>query len=102
MNVPWEKAYVLLAQRGLELALDMTDPKVMESVLLENGFKAQSIKVIKGGSRPRVRDIASQFPEYACLCRVANHYVACAYGNYVDTWDSGDKSVYKYWFKHIK
>ena len=95
----WDKAYEQLVAVGFVMKLDYSDPIVMEKVLIDNGFSVGKVVVSKGSRRPKVFEMAEQHPNWNCVLRVANHYVATYKGNYVDSWDSGDKSVYKYWYK---
>ena len=95
----WDKAYEQLVAVGFVMKLDPADPAVVEKVLVDNGFCIGKVVASKGSSRPKVYQMAEEHPNWNCVLRVANHYVATVKGNYVDTWDSGGKSVYKYWYK---
>lgn len=97
----WDVAYKLLSEIGFNLKCAMSDVEAVEEALLRCGFSVGKIKVPKGSSRPTVAEFADEHPNWYCVLRVANHLVACGRGNYVDTWDCGDKSVYKYWYKPI-
>lgn len=97
----WDEAFKQLAKAGFELKYAMSDVESVHKVLTDNGFSVGTIKVSKGMKRPTVDSFASSHPDMYCVLRVANHLVASGRGNYVDTWDSGDKAVYKYWYKHI-
>ena len=97
----WDTAYTQLCAVGFELKLDPTDPKVVEKVLVDNGFKVGTIRVTKGTTRPTVVSFAKEHPNWFAVVRLANHYCAIGNGNYVDTWDCGHKSVYKYWYKEV-
>ena len=100
--IHWDDAYRLLAEAGMKLKCSMEDVKAVNEVMINHGFIVGKIKVDKGEHRPTVESFSEQHPNYICVLRVANHITACAMGNYVDIWDCGDKSVYKYWYKQIK
>ena len=70
-----------------------------EKYLIESGFKYQGISNKKGTKRPTVDRFAKDHPSGRYVVRVANHLVAVVDGIYYDTWDSGHKSLYGYWFK---
>lgn len=97
----WDKAYEGLCRAGFEIKAAPNDVEAVEYFLLSLGFKIGKIKVAKGSKRPTVDQFASEHPDWYCVLRVANHLVASGRGNYVDIWDSGEKSVYKYWYKPI-
>lgn len=99
--VSWDEAYRLLADAGFKLKCAMNDVEAIHDVMLSQGFSEGRIKVSKGESRPTVASFAEQHSDYICVLRVANHITACAMGNYVDIWDCGNKSVYKYWYKRV-
>ena len=101
LNTSWDDIYRQLFDIGFELKRPMSDLVVIDKLLKRNGFMQGSIKVAKGESRPTVAEFANSHKDMICILRVAHHLVACAKGIYVDTWDCGSKSVYKYWYKNI-
>jgi hypothetical protein len=46
------------------------------------------------GHRYTVADYAETWVPHRCILRCSKHLVACKYGDYYDTWDSGNKGVY--------
>lgn len=101
-GLQWDEAYKQLADAGFILKVEMSEVEAVEAVLLANGFTAGKVKVPKGSKRPIVSEFATEHPNWYSVVRVANHMVACGKGNYVDIWDSGNCSIYKYWFRPIK
>ena len=97
----WDEAYKQLAEVGFIQKCEMSDTESVDIVLRNNGFLVGTIRVQKGDKRPTVAQFAEQHPNWYCVLRVANHLVASGNGFYVDTWDSGDCAVYKYWYKEI-
>ena len=100
-GLSWDEAYQQLASAGFLLKVEMSEVEAIDAVLQANGFLVGKIKVEKGSRRPTVTKFAEQHTDWYAVARVANHLVACGRGNYVDIWDSGDRSVYKYWYKPI-
>lgn len=98
----WDDAYKLLANTGFNLKCAMSDTEAINEALISYGFIAGKIEVQKGSKRPTVSEFATLHPNWYSVLRVANHITACGHGNYVDIWDCGDKSVYKYWYKPIR
>lgn len=100
-GLSWDNTYQALSKAGFELKVEMSEVEAVDLVLKSLGFLEGKIKVVKGSKRPTVKSFSEQNPNLVAVLRVANHMVACAYGNYVDIWDSGDCSVYKYWYKEV-
>lgn len=46
------------------------------------------------GHRYTVKDYAETWVPHRCILRCSKHLVCCKYGDYLDTWDSGEKGVY--------
>lgn len=98
----WDKVYMDLANTGFQLKKEMSDVDTVDRYLTSLGFITGKIKVAKGQHRPTVEGFARNNPDKVAVLRVANHLTCCAYGNYVDIWDCGDCSVYKYWYKELR
>lgn len=97
----WDKAFEGLTASAYRLKTVPDDTEAIEDFLLKQGFKIGKIKVPKGGKRPTVAQFAELNPDMYAVIRVAGHLTCSGRGNYVDIWDCGDKSVYKYWYKYI-
>lgn len=97
----WDKAFEGLTASAYRLKTVPDDTEAIEDFLLRQGFKIGKIKVPKGGKRPTVAQFAELHPDMYAVLRVAGHLTCSGRGNYVDIWDCGDKSVYKYWYKYI-
>lgn len=97
----WDKAFEGLTASAYRLKTVPDDTEAVEDFLVRQGFKIGKIKVPKGGKRPTVAQFAEMHPDMYVVLRVANHLTCSGRGNYVDIWDCGDKSVYKYWYKYI-
>lgn len=70
-----------------------------EKYLLDNGFTYHGISNKKGSKRPTVSGFAKNHKSGTYVLRVAQHIVTVVDGIYYDTWDSGEKSLYGYWYK---
>lgn len=101
-NISWEQAFLGLNEIALSMKSVSYDVKVVEQFMKENGFLVGQVKVPKGSKRPTVREFSENNPELVAVVRISGGYTACAYGNYVDTWDTGDSAIYKYFYKHIQ
>lgn len=98
----WDEAYNQLAAAGFLLKCAMNYTEAIEAVLVSNGFSVGKVKVPRGSKRPTVEGFAQEHPNWYAVLRVSNHLVATGKGNYVDIWDCGECSVYKYWYKPVK
>lgn len=96
----WETIYKELCELGLEI-YDLPNGTVTWKEWLErrDDFIEHSISVKKGQKRPTVDSFTRKHKEGTYILRVANHLVTVEGGYYYDTWDCGDKAVYKYWEK---
>lgn len=97
----WDLAYEGLCRHGFMLKTAPNDTEAIHSFLIEQGFTEGIIRVPKGSKRPTVDSFAKEHPNWYSVLRVSNHITCCAYGNYLDIWDCGKSSVYKYWYKEI-
>lgn len=101
-GLSWDAAYKGLAASGFLLKTAMNDVEAVDHFLKSIGFKEAKLRIRKGEKRYKVAEFAEMYPDYYCVHRVANHFVATGRGNYVDIWDSGDMCIYKYWYKEIE
>lgn len=97
----WYKAYDALCESGKKKMEMPSSLEAMESLLVKEGFSAMKLTVLKGSKRPTVKEIAEAYPTYNIIVSVAGHFVGCKNGDYFDTWDSGSKSVYKFFIKPL-
>jgi hypothetical protein len=100
-GLTWDETYTKLADAGFEMKMCMNSTEVVEKVLVTLGFSIGKIRVVKGQHRPTVESFSKEYRDHYCVLRVANHLVATGRGNYVDIWDCGNSSVYKFWYKKI-
>lgn len=62
--------------------------------LAKLGFRYVGVSNKKGTKRPTVDSFAKDHPSGRFICKIAHHVVAVVDGQYFDTWDSGDCSMY--------
>lgn len=95
-NMTWEQVYKRLCEIGLAEWDMPNSPEVYRIMLLEQGFKMNTIKAVKGSKRPTVESFTKEHKKGIYVLEVANHIVGVVNGCYFDTWDCGDKCLYRY------
>lgn len=94
----WYKAYDFLCDCG-KIVMDMpSSMSALKEAAKRLGYKKAAIKIEKGSKRPTPASITKEFNSTMILS-LAGHVVGCKNGNYYDTWDCGNKSVYTYFYK---
>lgn len=101
-GLTWDNIFELLVKIAFDYKCAPTDIEAVSIALNQLGFIEGKIKVTKGSKRPTVAEFAENYPNVYAILRVAGHLTCSGRGNYVDIWDCGDKSVYKYWYKPIQ
>lgn len=95
----WATVFNELIPISLEVQSMPNSKQVYERYLKQQGFKYQGISNAKGTKRPTVKSFSFSNKNIVAVLRVSNHLVTCSNGDYFDTWDSGNKSMYGYWYK---
>ena len=98
-NLDWLDAYDLMYHYSREVQCPMNCKHGFEYILKKLGYTYTPISNKKGTKRPTVDRFSKDHNNGTFILVVANHYVCSKDGNYYDTWDSGDKSLYGYWTK---
>lgn len=99
LNKEWHEVFDELVPIARELQCMPNGKPSYEKYLQMNGFKYQGISNKKGTKRPTIKSFTKEHTEGTYFLRVANHVVASIDGIYYDTWDSGEYSLYGYWYK---
>lgn len=99
MDKGWYEVFDELVPIARELQCMPNGKPAYEKYLQMKGFKYQGISNKKGSKRPTVDRFTKDNPDGTYFLRVANHVVASVDGLYYDTWNSGDCSLYGYWYK---
>ena len=98
----WDKAYLGLSDAGFKVKSAMNDTEAIQFFLVDMlGWKEGKVRAVKGSRRPTVDSFSRENPNIYAVLRTAHHITCCAKGNYVDIWDCGEQSVYKYWYKEM-
>ena len=94
LDKSWEEIFDTICEVAKSLKTSPTDKDVYGKILSK--YKTIPIFHIKNSKKKRflVKEINYQG---IFVCRVANHLVTCKDGNYYDTFDCGDKALYKCW-----
>lgn len=99
LNISWLEAFDLTIPICRELqtyTIFDGDLNKTKAAMDKIGFNYQGISVRKGSKRPTVSSFTKTHPTGTYICRVAHHAVAVVDGQYFDTWDSGECSLYGY------
>lgn len=98
LNIPWEKAYTMLATNGYVLS-DMPNANhVFSYTLRQNGFKRHSIP----DECPEcytAEDFAEEHPEGTYILAFGDHVCCVKDGVIWDSWPSGGRVPMFYWEK---
>jgi len=92
----WEQTLTDLFNISLDIKSVPNDKDTIEKYAKNLGYITKKAEVING-HKPTVESFASSHKQGKYILRVAQHIVTVLDGKYYDTWDCGEKSVYKYW-----
>lgn len=98
LDSEWEKIYMDLTLKGLQMSMWGDTNAVWESYLREKGYKREAIP----NTCPdcyTIAAFAADHPEGKYLVATGTHVVAVCDGNYYDSWDSGHLIPSYYYFK---
>lgn len=98
-DIEWMEAYLMLEPYSRRFMCPFSSLPLAETKIMfeELGFKYNSIKVTKGSKRPTIKQFAKEHKEGIFIVRVAGHMTCVKNGKYMDTWDSGECSLYGYY-----
>jgi len=94
LGVTWDIAFDILVDKARELKEAPSSMVVIEDLFKEN--KTLPVKYSKNGQKYRLKVKEITF-DGTLLVRVAGHLVCYSKGKYFDTFDCGEKSLYKAW-----
>lgn len=96
LDIPWERAYIMLAVKGLETYDLPNANNVWGALLKDNGF----VREVIPNTCPEcytVEDFCADNPAGTFVLGTGTHAIACIDGNYYDTWQSGESvPIYVY------
>lgn len=99
LGCTWIEAFdsIIPICREEQVGLIFDAPVSIRKRMLDKlGFTYYGVSNKKGTNRPTVWEFAKTHPKGTYICNVAHHEVAVVDGQYFDTWDSGDCSMYGY------
>lgn len=99
LNMEWMEVFHDMIPFCIEQQALHNNQIVYTEYLKNKGFKYVGVSNKKGTKRPTVKSFAKEHKTGIYFVTVANHVVAVVDGQYYDTWDSGEKSMYGYWEK---
>lgn len=108
LGIGWKEALGLQFQESLRSGYSVDSHEVVEAVLAEAGWVRQPQP--RRGSGPHAKKYKVREMDEVCspdelrfgvIVDVAHHYVCLKGSQYVDTWDSGCKTVGN-WFRFAK
>lgn len=96
----WDKTFWDICKKGFEMADMPSSDAVWGAYLWDKGYRRETLP----NTCPEcytVRDFCRDHPHGRYVLHIsggdAGHVVAIIYGDYIDTWDSGDSSPGYYW-----
>ena len=96
LNQEWERTYIELAIQGFMMS-DMPSSDSVWNEYLKNKGLSRRIVPDTCPNCYTVRQFADEHPTGIYVVFVGQHVVAVIDGNYIDTWDSGDRVPIYYW-----
>lgn len=100
LGLEWREAFDLTIPLCRELqtyTLFDCDLEKTHEAMRALGFEYTGISNKRGTKRPTVEQFAREHKTGRYIVKVAHHVVAVVDGQYFDTWDSGNKSLYGYY-----
>ena len=88
LGLSWDKVYMDLTLKGLQLSMWGDTNAVWEAYLKENGYKRKAIE----NTCPdcySIKDFANDHKDGTYIVATGSHVVGIHDGNYYDSWDSG-------------
>ena len=98
LGLEWEKAYMDLTLKGLQMFMWGDTNAVWEAYLREKGYLRKAIP----NTCPdcyTVADFASEHPQGTFIVATGTHVVTVKDGDWYDNWDSGSRVPSYYFYK---
>lgn len=99
MNISWHESFDLLTENARKTYNMPNDKQNFTTILKEAGFKEYTCKAVKGQKRITVEGLANINPNGSIFVIVANHTTAIFNGKILDSWNTSNKCVYRYFKK---
>ena len=97
LDMDWEKVYMDLTLKGLQLAMWGDTNAVWEAYLREKGF-VQQVLPSTCPACFTIEEFAKEHKDGTYIVATGSHVVAIQDGDYYDTYDSGDQIVSYYFY----
>lgn len=97
LEMDWEKVYMDLTLKGLQLAMWGDTNAVWEAYLKEHGF-VQQVLPSTCPDCYTIADFAAAHKDGTYIVATGTHVVAIKNGDYFDTYDSGNQIVSYYFY----
>lgn len=98
LDIPWEKAYTMLAVNGFQMGDMPNANQVFSATLRQAGFKRKAIPD-ECPDCYTAEDFAEEHPEGTYLLAFGDHVCAVVSGTIYDSWDSRSRVPMFYWYK---
>ena len=98
LDIPWEKAYALIASNGYLMGDVISSDAVWGAVLREHGFKRAVIE----NECPdcyTAADFAKDHPYGVYVLGFGGHTATVKDGNLYDSWNSSNETPVYFWYK---
>lgn len=99
LEMEWKAVFNELIPYAIEMQAMPNNKVCYEKYITDKGLVWYGCKAKKGCKRQTVSTFTKSHKSGVYILRVAHHLVTVVDGNYYDTWDCGDKTVYGYWTK---
>lgn len=102
LGITYGEAVDLQSECAKRTYIGLTDADLIETILLEHGFKKVAIKAVaSGGRRENAGRMAKRLAtgDAVLVMRVANHFTVAKKGHVLDVWNCTGKTVYRAFIK---
>lgn len=103
LNISWHEALKLEYESAVERCDSVGSANNIEAVLLKNGYQKGLIprEWTEARIKPTIKDFLNDHhnDDKDFVFKVQHHVAAAQKGVLYDTWDCGNESVYRYWFR---
>lgn len=95
MGVTWVDVYDELCKIGREMFDVPNSHFVYEEFFKRKGYGTESVKIERGKNRLNAEEFARRNKHGRFVLRLANHLTSVVDGKIRDTWNCGEKCIYK-------
>lgn len=103
LGITYGEAIDMQGDAAKRLYLGLTDADLVETVLLEHGFRRVKMSAVGNGDcRMNAGECAHENTadgRHVCVMRLAGHFTVARNGKVEDIWNCSSKTVYRYYLK---